>query len=425
MFLTVAFGGNMDKFTEKQKQFLIDVINENTARINILSGSVRSGKTFISLLAFILMVTKSEKTDTFLIAGKTITALKRNCFGLISDICGKDFKYSTISKYGEILGRKVYFEGANDSRAENKIRGMTLTGAYCDEITLFTEDFFSMLLSRLSAKNAFLLGTTNPDSPNHWLKKKYINRKDKLSLKLWEFLIDDNTTLSEEFITNTKKEHIGVYYDRFILGKWVQAEGLIYRVFADNNNRYIFDKLPEKLAFITIGIDYGASVSKTAFIATGFSQGLNKVYILKENYIEGTAEPTEIYQRFREFYFDIYNTFGNATVAFADYGALGQIITKGIQTMCMSYGLPIRIKDCKKGTINDRIQLTCQLFGQDRLFIHKDCKHTIGAFNNAVWQENKVDTRLDDGSVEIDFLDAFEYSINDFNKKLVVRSYDI
>lgn len=415
----------MEKLTEKQQAFLRDIVNGNIARINLLSGSVRSGKTFVSLLAFIVMVAKSKPTDTFIICAKTITSVRRNCIDFISDICGNDFTYSIFAKCGELFGRKVFFEGANDLRAENKIRGMTLTGAYCDEITLFTSDFFSMLLSRLSMPNAWLIGTTNPDAPGHWLKRDYMDRKNELDLKLYEFLIDDNTTLDNDFITNIKREFTGVFYERFILGKWVAAEGIIYRVFADNPNKYIFDTLKEKLSFITIGIDYGASVSKTVFIATGFGEGLRNVYILAEKHLDGIHEPQDIYEHFKQFYQYICNEYGSPTICYADYGALGQIISRGMQTMCISEGLPIRIQDCKKGTINDRIQLTCQLFGQGRLFIQRECKHTIGAFNNAVWEEKKIDTRLDDGTVEIDFLDAFEYSVYNFNKKLIAIQSEI
>ena len=105
---------------------------------------------------------------------------------------------------------------------------MTLHGAYCDELTLFSEDFFSMLLSRLSQSNAKLIATTNPDSPYHWLMKKYINRKDELDMLVLKFLIDDNPYLDASYIANLKKEYTGVFYDRFIRGLWVVAEGLIY-----------------------------------------------------------------------------------------------------------------------------------------------------------------------------------------------------
>ena len=122
----------------------------------------------------------------------------------------------------------VYLEGVNDTRAQAKIRGMTLTGAYCDEVTLFTEEFFVMLLSRLSTPGAKLIGTTNPDSPSHWLMAKYLRRGDQLDLLDMKFTIEDNIFLGREYVEALKKEYTGVFYDRFILGLWKAAEGVIY-----------------------------------------------------------------------------------------------------------------------------------------------------------------------------------------------------
>ena len=128
-----------------------------------------------------------------------------------------------------------------------------------------------MLLSRLSLPYSFLLGTTNPDSPSHWLMKKYISRKDELNMKMWKFYLDDNDTIPENIRNDMKKEYTGVFYERFILGNWVQAEGLIYSRFADYKDDYIIDNIKTRdIDIINIGIDYGASQSKTAFVAVGF-----------------------------------------------------------------------------------------------------------------------------------------------------------
>jgi PBSX family phage terminase large subunit len=112
-----------------------------------------------------------------------------------------------------------------------------------------------MLLSRLSLENSFLIGTTNPDTPSHWLLKNYISRKNELDIKVWNFLLEDNHTLPKSYIENLKKEYTGVFYDRFILGKWVAAEGLIYSKFANEKEKYIMDKIrPYDLQSIHIGI---------------------------------------------------------------------------------------------------------------------------------------------------------------------------
>jgi PBSX family phage terminase large subunit len=230
--------------------------------------------------------------------GKTITSLKRNCLVLLQNLCKKGaFLFSLSKKEAVLFGRKIYLEGVNDIRAEQKIRGMTLQAAYCDELTLFTEDFFSMLLSRLSMPNAKLLGTTNPDTPSHWLMKKYISRQDELNLKIWNFYLDDNDTIPKETINDMKREYTGVFYDRFILGKWVAAEGLIYTQFANDKEKYIVDNVDiRKLQSVHIGIDYGASQSKTAFIAVGFTFGYDNLIVLEEYTSKGINTPVVLYK---------------------------------------------------------------------------------------------------------------------------------
>lgn len=408
----------LERLSPKQKNFLIDVINKKTARINILDGSVRSGKTFVSLIAWILLIAEYPIDSTFLMVGKTITSLKRNCLTLLQNFT-PDFSFSISKKEATLYGRKIYLEGVNDSRSENKIRGMTLTGAYCDELTLFTEDFFSMLLSRLSMHGSKLLATTNPDSPNHWLNKKYLNRKE-LNLKTWKFLLEDNYAMDQDVIKEIKKEYTGVFYERFILGKWVTAEGLIYRVFVDDKKSHLIDKPQESFSFISIGIDYGASKSKTVFIATGITNSFKKVIVLKEKALIGVHDPEEIYEQFEIFYNLIFNEYGKPNFVFADYGSLGEVITKGLKIRCIKKGIAVKIENCFKSTINDRIQLTCQLLSQKRLKIRSECKGLINAFENSIWDNKKIDVRLDDGTVEIDYLDAFEYSINNFAKYFVV-----
>lgn len=407
------------RFTEKQKALIRDYKRGELKRLNLLVGSVRSGKTWISLILWICFVANSPKDGTYLMVARTLTSLKRNCLDLLQSMY-PSFRYSISSKEAELCGRKIYLEGANDARAEGKIRGMTLNGAFLDEVTLIGEDFFKMLLSRLSVEGAKLIGSTNPDNPYHWLYKDFIARKEELNLKLYQYRLEDNETLSKEYIESLKKEYTGVYYDRYVLGRWTAAEGIIYRAFADNQSEHIVGEVKSVINFISIGIDYGASKSKTTFVAVGFTNGMKEAYILKEYGIKGIYEPESIYDKFEEFYNKVKEEWQEPRFVYADYGALGQVITMGLQARMIQKCIPIKINDCKKGTINDRIQLTCKLFGQGRLKVLDSCEHIIGAFNNAIWEEGKIDTRLDNGTVEVDYLDAFEYALYNFSKKLIV-----
>lgn len=128
-------------------------------RINILEGSVRSGKTWISLVLWAFWVGSGDKNGSYLMAAKTLGSLRRNCLDLLVTLVGQsNFEYSIHRKEGRLFGRRIYLEGASDARAENKIRGMTLSGAYCDELTLFPKEFFAMLLSRLLTSCGSSLG---------------------------------------------------------------------------------------------------------------------------------------------------------------------------------------------------------------------------------------------------------------------------
>ena len=409
----------MYNFTSTQKQILSDFKRGKLARINLLVGAVRSGKTYISLILWALLIGTYPEDGHYLMMAKTLTNLKRNCLDLLCDLI-PGCEYSLARKEMSIFGRKVYLEGANDSRAESKIRGMTLTLAYVDEVTQVSYDVFTMLLSRLSEPGAKLIGTTNPDTPYHWLYTDYIARKDELDFNLYTFnKIEENHTLTPEYIAAIKREYTGVYYDRFISGKWVSAEGLIYRIFADNNDKYIYDNINDNIAFVSVGIDYGASRSKTVFIATGFTNNFRNIYILEEHTLEGVHEPEEINNAYISFARMILTKYGNISYCMPDYGALGEILILSLRNRVMREGLPTRVIKCTKGTINDRIQLTCKLFAQGRLHIHNTCKGIIKAFNCAVWEQGKNDCRLDDGTVDVDYLDAFEYSFNYFSDKII------
>ena len=223
-------------------------------RINLLEGSVSSGKTWISLVLWAFWVKTMPIDKQYMMCAKSLTTLKRNCLVLLQELVGEsNFTFSITAKEGKLFDRKILLEGANDARSESKIRGLTLQGAYCDELTNLPQDFFAMLLSRLRLPQAKLIATTNPDSPSHWLKTDYIDRQEQLDFLDMRFLIDDNTTLPADYVENLKLEYTGVFYERFINGFWVLAEGLIYPMY-----REALCKVPKRYAEkYILSIDYG------------------------------------------------------------------------------------------------------------------------------------------------------------------------
>ena len=414
----------------KQIEFML----YDDKRINLLTGSVRSGKTYVSLLKWAVFVGTMPMEAEFIMVGKTLTALKRNCLGLLQDLVGiNNFRFSISQKTATLFGRTIWLEGANDDRAESKIRGMTLAGAYVDELTQIPEDFYRMLLSRLSVKNAKLYATTNPDAPSHWVKVDIIDN-DEIEKKIWSFTLDDNIILkneNEEYFENLKREYQsmgGVFYERFILGLWVLAEGLIYKQFANNTELFVRDEVPKddrgnKINFliVSIGIDYGATKGETEFKATGITQFYKEAWTIGEKKLAGLYTPDEIFNAFINFYYEIINEYGKVTHAFGDYGALGQVLTYGLNKRLQEKGIPLYVEDCIKGQIIDRIYMDQMLFAQGRRFILKKCKYLIEAYQQAVWDDKKPDTRLDDGTTPIDDLDASEYSMFPFYDRLMMN----
>lgn len=268
----------MDNVRLSPKQ--LDFLNQKMARINLLEGSVRSGKTWISLVLWALFVASMPKDAEFLMVGKTLTTLRRNCLGLLQEL-EPTFTFNTNAKRATLYGRTIWLEGADNERAENKIRGMTLAGVYVDELTLIPESFYYMSLSRLSYKGAKFIATTNPDSPNNYVYTDIVCN-DEIDKRVTKFLIRDNPFLDPDYVDSLEREYKGVFYQRYFLGEWVIAEGLVYSMFGPENIVPTVDR-PYRSYFVSM--DYGI-MNPTAMLLWGQGED-GKWYIVKEYYHSG------------------------------------------------------------------------------------------------------------------------------------------
>lgn len=242
----------MWELSPKQK----DYIRNSTARYNISVGSVRSGKTICSIVAFLKFCASPIRGD-FCIVGRTESSIRDNILSPMADFMGKYFSYKEGKRQLNIAGRNINIIGASDLKAENRIRGSTYAAALVDEITVIPEPVFVQLTARLSVDGARLFGATNPDSPYHWFKQNYLNRRDEpdMNLKLWNFNFDDNPSLSDEYVRSIKASMQGLWYKRFIDGLWVLAEGAIYDFF--DESIHVIQNPPNLAHFYVVGIDYG------------------------------------------------------------------------------------------------------------------------------------------------------------------------
>lgn len=250
----------MTGLSVKQQDSILDA----THRINLWEGAIRSGKTIGSIVAW-LMWLRTAPPGPLAVIGKTRDTISRNVLDVVADLAPASIAYTRGATTARILGRLVHVIGASDARAESRIRGLTLAGAYVDEITVIPEAFWSQLLGRMSVTGARLFGTTNPDNPSHWLKKDFLDKErlpvddpDRPDLISFHFRLEDNPSLDDVYIRNTKASLTGLWYKRFIEGLWVAAEGAIYDML-DEAVHCRPAPPPSAWQHLWLGIDYGTS----------------------------------------------------------------------------------------------------------------------------------------------------------------------
>ena len=412
------------ELSEKQAEY----IQNANHRWNGKVGATQCGKTYIDTLYVIparIEERKGKKGLNFIV-GVSKETIQRNIIEPLQELYSSKVVTDISSNNTcTIMGEKVYCIGADNVGRVKKFRGPRIKYLYIDEAYDINEEVFQLLKSRLSFEYSLCDFAGNPQHLSHWLEK-FIN--SDIDIYLQRYTIFDNPFLPKEYVKQLCKEYEGtVFYDRYILGKPCNAEGIIYRQFANNPNVFMKDNAVDengnKINFmiISIGIDYGATKGETEFKATGITTLFKQVWTLGEKKLKDLHTPEEIYKAFEDFYYEIVNEYGKVTHCFGDYGALGQVLTFGLNKYLQQHSIPIQVQDCIKGQIIDRIHLDCSLFGQGRRFLLKKCKYLKEAYEQAVWSDKEPDTRLDDGTTPIDDLDAHEYSIFPFYDKLMIN----
>ncbi len=305
----------MDALTQLQsimsRAQLLSVADSTKAKIALWSGAVRSGKTFISLFAFLFAILKAPRTGNIIIVGRTLDTINGNIFSLLTnpEIFGaltKYIKYTPGAKSAVILGRVVHLYGANDASSEAKIRGLTVCLAYVDEATILPESFWKMLVTRLSVDGARMLATTNPGSKNHWLRKEWILKAREKNLIHFAFTMNDNPSLSEQFKTEMRASFTGVFYQRFIEGKWTNAAGAVYSMWDERRHLVKHADLPPIARTLAIGMDYGTT-NTTVALLLGLTDEPQPRLVLVDEWHYTSAEhhgetipDVELSRRFRE-----------------------------------------------------------------------------------------------------------------------------
>ena len=422
-------------FSDKHIDYINDALD---CKMSVAEGSVRAGKTIDNcIIACMYLETCEDKIH--LASGSTLPNAKLNIgdcngYGLEHLFAGRckwgKYKSNEALYINTKTGQKiVIFAGGGKADSYKKILGNSYGLWIATEINEHYDSddsrtsFIKVAFARqVASKKIKILWDLNPCNPNHKIYRDYIDKYQNDGLlggyNYQHFTIDDNLSVSDERREEIKSMYDPntIWYKRDILGLRCVAEGLIYQDFADRPDKYLIKKEDVKSKFkishIIIGVDFGGNGSANTFVCTGYTYGLKEVIALKSRRFKGYITPDKLAEKFVEFVKECYTEYSKGGEAYCD--SAEQILIAGLKTAIAQNNVPIGINNAKKNPINQRINLTMKLMSLGKLFIvEEDCQTLIEALSQAVWdsKEGHEDERLDNGSTDIDTLDAFEYSL--------------
>lgn len=436
---------------------------------NIAEGAVRAGKTVDNVKAFAYEL-RDHPDKIFLATGSTGAIAKLNigdCNGF-----GLEHIFHNQCHWGKYKGNEALIISGPDTHYEQKIvifcgggkadsfksfRGSSPAMWIATEINLHHDNTIKEAFNRtLASHRRKFFWDLNPDHPNSPIYTEYIDKYVERAAKgemlggvnYKQFTIFDNINISEE----SRKEFISQYepgtiwYNRDILGQRCIAEGLIYPKMAAEFSLPRGQKKPHSITAqearameivkIIIGVDFGGNGSGHAFVATGLTRNYEKLIALRSRrYLEGGNDedtgmrisdvgPNEFNQFFIRFVRDVQRIFGFITVVYAD--SEEQVLIRGMRNALAEAGIHLRVDDALKTFINDRIFALSAMYAQERFYyVESDCKTLMGAIGTAIWDPQKVttNTRLDNGTSDIDSMDAFEYSFEQYIERMIKRKF--
>ena len=401
----------ISKPSEKQLQ-IMDFILDDCDTL-ICDGAVRSGKTIIMTYAFIVWAMEFFDRTNFAICGKTVSNAERNILRpfqqVEQDLYTLNYKISNRMLTVKCGKKENYFYlfGGKDESSYTLIQGLTLAGVLFDEVALMPQSFVDQAIARtLSFANAKIWFNCNPESPNHWFYKEWITNEER-KYKHLHFLMRDNPILTEKEIQRAESLFTGVFYDRYIRGMWVRAEGIIFPEFANNPDRWIIKRedVPKTFRTVEVGFDIGGNGSAYAMTCTG--QGYDGIqYRLKAEKRQAEDMAMDDIEKF--------------VVEFCEYCERKYGVKIGMIN-CDHIAVVVNtIKDntkydadfCYKPPLEDRVFLYSKLFALDKIrFVEDECDDLIDEMQNLVFDDRSDrPIPLDDGSMQIDTYDSACYS---------------
>ena len=423
----------MEQIEISEKQAIY--INEATHRWNGKVGATQCGKTYIDTLYVIpnrIEERKGKKGLNFIV-GVSKETITRNVIEPLQELFGNKVVTDIASNNTcRIFGEKVYCIGADNVGRVRKFRGARIKYLYIDEVYDINEEVFELLKSRLSFEYSVCDFAGNPQHEEHWFEKFLQSDAD---IYLQRYTLFDNPFLPKVYIDNLCKEYVGtIYYDRYILGRPCNAQGLCYKKFANNPERYGMDYQCElktingkqkwvdnlPLGETIIGIDYGGTKSGQAFVCTRIAYDYTKVVTMASIRITDELDSKQLLEKQVEFIEYCRNKFHcNIDYVYPDNEESVHI--RSLDNAVRERGWNTTVRGSRKYPVNDRIEAQNKMLAFDIWkYLSGECDSLVKAMKTAMWDDNKLeDTRLDDFTTDIDSMDAYEYSYERDMKRIM------
>jgi PBSX family phage terminase large subunit len=370
-------------FSKQQKKVLSWWLPESPAHTMdgiIADGSIRSGKTVSMALSFVMWAMETFEEQNLAMCGKTIGSFRRNVLLVLKLMLrsrGYKLKDHRADNMVEIrFGRKVnyfYIFGGKDESSQDLIQGITLAGVLFDEVALMPESFVNQATGRCSVSGSKFWFNCNPDGPYHWFKANWIDRAKEKGLLYLHFTMDDNLSLTEHIKKRYASLYSGVFFQRYILGLWVVAEGIIYDMFSEV--KHVVENVEcQEQARYYVSCDYGTQNATVFLMWQSGPDG--KWYCIDEYYYSGRDESTQ--KTDNEYADDLESFIGDKKVE--------AVI---IDPSAASFIALLRKRNIKiikaRNDVLDGIRFVGTLLNLGSVFFLKKCKNTIKEFGSYIW----------------------------------------
>ena len=400
---------HFEPFSKKQRKILnwwCDTSPVKDKNGIIADGAIRSGKTVSMSLSFVMWAMSSFSGQNFAMCGKTIGSFRRNVlFWLKLMLKSRGYAVTdsradnlVVVSHGNVTNY-FYIFGGKDERSQDLIQGITLAGVFFDEVALMPESFVNQATGRCSVDGSKFWFNCNPDGPYHWFKLNWIDKLQKKNMLYLHFTMDDNLSLSEEVKARYRSMYTGVFFKRYILGKWTMAEGIIYDMF--DNEKHVIDDLTAYTWTdeYYVSCDYGTQ-NATVFLL--WRKTVTGIWIcIREWYYSGRDE--------------------NVQKTDIEYAGelkqfLGTIKPKAVIVDPSAASFIAQLKKegfhVKKANndVLDGIRFVGTLLNQKKILIYKDCENLIREFSSYVWDIKAVERGEDKPVKKEDHaMDALRY----------------